>query len=378
MTIPTHPRVVVDLSVAPPGGAATYAAGFATGLASADLPGLEEVVVLVGRPWAGRHRDLVDRLRSAGVEVEELDLAAPGSWSARLRRGRVLRDAVDRHRADVAFFPRDVAPRVGVPYVSLVRNLYAWKRFPSSDAVGGSIAAFLLRRMARRSASGAAAVLAVSGVMAAALPPRIRVAGVVHHGCSTPEHERRIEHGEPDTRVAIMVGNVMPNKGIGVVIEGIVAARARGPWDLRIYGGLAESSYVEELQRSAAEHLGPSVFRGPAYGDDLVAVYREADLLIMGGSFESFCLPLVEGMRSGCVIVAPDCDLVREVCGDAAVTYRDGDGRSLASALEVAWAERAVRRRAGLERASSFTWDRTVVQTIALVRAAAGSRTTTA
>ena len=93
-------------------------------------------------------------------------------------------------------------------------------------------------------------------------------------------------------------------------------------------------------------------------------------MVAVGGTFESFCFPLVEAMRSSCVVVAPDCALVREVCGDVAVTYREGDPASLAAALEVAWTERGHRRRAGLERSLRFTWSATVEQTIGAVRAA--------
>ena len=92
--------------------------------------------------------------------------------------------------------------------------------------------------------------------------------------------------------------------------------------------------------------------------------------MAVGGTFESFCFPLVEAMRSSCVVVAPECALVREVCGDAAVTYAEGDAASLADALERAWTEREERRRAGLARSLDFTWAATVEQTIESVRAA--------
>ncbi len=365
-------RVLVDLSVAPPGGAGTYAAGFAAGLAATVGDQGVAVVVLVDRRWADDRPELVDGLRAAGHTVDALDLDAPGSWRARVLRGSVLRRAVRRHAPHVALFPRDAAPRVPVPSVVLLQNLYAWRRFESSAAVGGPLAAAALRHVARRSARRASAVLAVSQAIADAAAPVVAVTAVVHHGCSTPEHVRRIDpdeaHPEP---VAMVVANVIANKRIEVVVAGVARARAGGlPWALRVYGNVADPAYAARLEAEADELLGASVLCGPAYGEDLEAAYRRADVVVVGGTFESFCLPLVEAMRSGCVVVAPECELVRELCGDVAVTFAEGDPASLAAALDTAWAERADRATRGVEHARRFRWDRTVAVTLGHLRAA--------
>ena len=63
-------------------------------------------------------------------------------------------------------------------------------------------------------------------------------------------------------------------------------------------------------------------------------------------------------------------DLVSELCGDVAVTYREGDAASLARALELAAAERQVRSARGVERSREYLWPATVERTLALVRAA--------
>lgn len=372
MSAPRPVRVLVDLSVAPPGGAGTYAAGFGRGLTEADLPAGTEVVVTVDASWAAVNRSLVDGLRDGGIEVDELDLALPGTWKARTQRGRVIRSAVRHHEIDVAFFPRDVSPRVGRPSVVLVNNLYAWLPFASSAAIGGRVPAYLLRRFAHRSARRAAAVLAVSHVMAEAVTDDIEVAAVVHHGCGLAEHRRRHDgHGDDTAPVATMVGNLIANKGIEVVIDGVAEARREGaPWELRVHGARSDPDYADRIEAHALAVLGGSAFPGPAYGDDLVEAYRRSHVVVMGGTFESFCHPLVEAMRSGCVIVAPACALVEEICGDVAVSYVEGDADSLAAALAVAWAERTDRSRRGVERSRSFTWSGAVEETIAQVRAA--------
>lgn len=368
-------RVLVDLSVAPPGGAGTYAAGFARGLVDGDIADRRDIVVLLDRGWAEANQQAVDVMREAGITVDCLSLARPGTWRARLIRGSVLRRAVERHSVDVAFFPRDAVTRMRRPYVLLANNLYAWQAFASSAAIGGRLPAYLLRHVAHRSARGAVAVLAVSQTMAAAMADDIEVAAIIHHGCSMVENDRALIPDDPDAaRVVAMIGNVIANKGIEVVIAAVARAGASGDhWDLRVYGNRADPAYVDRLERQAQECLGGSVLAGPAYGDDLVGAYQQADVVVMGGTFESFCFPLVEAMRSGCVVVAPACPLVDEICGDIAVTYEADDAASLALALGVAWDERLVRRQRGLRHSRTFSWAIAAEKTIAHLRSAARS-----
>ncbi len=55
----TSPRILIDLSVAPPGGAGTYAAGFLSGLVEADLADRDRLVVVVDEAWASGHADML-------------------------------------------------------------------------------------------------------------------------------------------------------------------------------------------------------------------------------------------------------------------------------------------------------------------------------
>lgn len=366
-----EPRILIDLSLAPLGGAATYVAGFVEGLTGGAIPDKSAIVVLLSSEWAERNEPAARALAGAGVVVDVVTVPAPGSWRARLGRGRLLRQAIRRHDARVVFVPRDAVPRLPVPSVMLARNLYAWRSFHSSAAVGGPLSAFLLRTVARRSAARAAAVLAVSQAMTEAMGPDVKVTAVVHHGSSLAEVERP-PAGAGERPVVAMIANVIANKGIETVIDAVARVRGDGrAWELRVHGKKLDPDYAAQLDRQAEESLGGSVLRGPAFGPDLAAAYRAAHILVVGGSFETFCFPLIEGMRSGCAVVAPGCALVRELCGDVAVTYREGDAESLAGALRTAWAEREARGRLGLERARAFTWPRTAARTVELVRAAA-------
>jgi glycosyltransferase involved in cell wall biosynthesis len=375
MNAPTVPRVLVDLSVAPPGGAGTYATGFVTGLLASTAAVREQVVVVFDAAWASERPEVVERLRAVGVTVDLIDFPTPGTWKARLRRGGILRQAIERHQVDVAYFPREVVPRVAVPYALLAHNLHAWTTFATTSArTRSTLSAFLLRRAAWSSARRAAAVMVVSEAMLEVVDPRISVTAVVHHGCALPEHDRsgQARPLDGERRVA-MVCTLMANKRVEVVIEAVAIARERSPrWRLDVYGGVGEAAYAQEVGRTSERLLGERVLRGPLPGDELATAYQQAHLLVVGGSFESFCFPLVEAMRSGCVVVAPESALVRELCGDAAITYPEGDAGALAEALEEAWQrwdELTVR---SVERSRPFTWERAVEQALSVTRSVAG------
>ena len=260
---------------------------------------------------------------------------------------------------------------MGIPFVILVHNLYAWQTYSSYTAVGGRLPAALLRLATRRSARSAAAVLAVSKACADRVSDKVLVTGVVHNGCSLEEAARSSGDGPLSDvpMVVIIVANIAPHKGIEVLIDGVAQAIAMGhSVELQIYGTKSDPVYVRRLEALAQAKLGKSPFRGPIYGTDLVDAYRACHVLAVGSSFETFCNPLVEGMRSGCVVVAPESRLVQEICGDVAIGYNEGNAGSFALALEAAGKDWGERSRRGVERSRAFTWAGTAEKTIGYVR----------
>ena len=373
---PDTARVLVDLSVAPVGGAGTYVDGFVHGLVHGEIDQLDRVVVVVDRGWADDRADALAALTSTGVVVEELAFPAPGTRRAGVSRGGLLRAAAQRHRVDLSYFPRDVAPVRTGPYVVLARNLYASQAFRSSAAVGGPFAAFVLRAAARRSASKAVAVLAVSDVMAQALAPRVSVAAVVHHGCLLAPYDRGTlaPSGDGPRRV-VMVGNVIANKRIEVVIDGVARAVARAPpgsWRCTAPDPTPATPRPSTKRRSHGS--AQRCWRVPSGAKPLRRPTSRPMYWSWAERSSRSGFPLVEAMRSGCVVVAPACALVDEICGDVAVTYREGDASSLAAALEQGWAERSHRSPLGVERSRAFDWAQAVERTIHLLRANAPRR----
>jgi glycosyltransferase involved in cell wall biosynthesis len=94
----------------------------------------------------------------------------------------------------------------------------------------------------------------------------------------------------------------------------------------------------------------------------LPALYNMASLLVMPSFYEGFGFPALEAMACATVPIVSDRSSLPEVVGNVGLQVNPDDPATIASAIEYAlthpdWVD--TMRRAGLERASTFTWQRT-------------------
>ncbi|MEM8930423.1 MAG: glycosyltransferase family 1 protein [Acidobacteriota bacterium] len=185
-------------------------------------------------------------------------------------------------------------------------------------------------------------------------------------------------------RYVLFVGTVEPRKNLAVLVEGFERfrdgltdeQRAAGQ-DIRLVlcGGRGWEREATEERLAAAEEAGWLRRYGYLPETELVGLYTSAEWLALPSIYEGFGLPAVEGMAAGVPLLLADIPVLREVGGDAAL-YASPDAPEAWAALlrrvlvdeptvrdEVATASRA--------RASTFTWDRTADETVAVWRDAA-------
>jgi glycosyltransferase involved in cell wall biosynthesis len=125
---------------------------------------------------------------------------------------------------------------------------------------------------------------------------------------------------------------------------------------------------VAEMDLLAARGLADRVRFVGGDDHDLARLYRAASALVYPSYAEGFGLPPLEAMAQGCPVVAARAGAMPEVLGDAAVFFDPADGDELADALGQVLVDDArvddLRRR-GVDRAATFTWQRTVDATLA-------------
>ncbi len=97
--------------------------------------------------------------------------------------------------------------------------------------------------------------------------------------------------------------------------------------------------------------------------------YRAADVFVYPSFNETFGLPLLEAMATGCPVVTSDTSAMPETAGGCALLADPNDPGSIADAVLKACGPEGERlRAAGPERAAEFTWAATASKTLAVYR----------
>jgi glycosyltransferase involved in cell wall biosynthesis len=188
--------------------------------------------------------------------------------------------------------------------------------------------------------------------------------------------------GPPDVRAAaepphlLYVSAYGPHKGYAEAFEVVSALAERGlPHRLKVVGTLARrvKPFVR-MQANAVRHPDRIDLLGVVGFDELLALYQQADAVIVTSRYEGFGLPAVEAMATGTPLVAFANSSLPEVVGDGGVLVPDGDVAAFVDAVasvvtdRARWAELSA---AGLARASHFSWPRTAAETAAVLRSVA-------
>lgn len=280
---------------------------------------------------------IVGWLRGAGHEAWAV---APGTGGPEGTRhvGRYRTMRANRSRAPIAIDPRvirRVAAAVGeadvvhvheplMPMVSLGAVLAdtppivaTFHADPGRLARRGyRVAGPALARIAHR----IRVFTAVSSVAASAVSGWARGVRIIPNGIDTDEYrgeDRRSGSG------VLFLGRDEPRKGLDVVLEAWPRVRARIPGaELRVAG--------------ASRSRGPEgvTFLGRLDADTKVAeLHRAAILAAPNTGGESFGIVVVEGMASGCAVVASDLPAFRAVAAQTARFVPPADPPALAAAL---------------------------------------------
>jgi glycosyltransferase involved in cell wall biosynthesis len=163
------------------------------------------------------------------------------------------------------------------------------------------------------------------------------------------------------------VGTLEPRKNLPRLIEAFAGLPddVRGERLLVLVGALGWEA--RETLDAFARHA--HLVRTPGHVPDaeLPSFYRAADAFAYPSLYEGFGLPVLEAMRCGAPVLTSSTSSLPEVAADAAVYVDPTDVGSIREGLarllvDTALCERLTR--AGPERASSFSWDRTARDTL--------------
>lgn len=166
-----------------------------------------------------------------------------------------------------------------------------------------------------------------------------------------------------DRKIVLHVGTAARRKRIPLLLEAFALAQScRDALLVRIGRATPE-------HRALAQRLGVHqrmLFLENVAADALPSYYSAANLFVFPSSYEGFGLPPLEAMASGCPVIAADLTSIPEVVGDAGVLIGSDDPAAWAGQIDrmlgdPARSEQLAAR--GLQRAGTFTWERTAEKT---------------
>jgi glycosyltransferase involved in cell wall biosynthesis len=273
---------------------------------------------------------------------------------------------VAARRARAIYCPANAAPLVSRRSVVVIHDLAALRHPEWYSAQFATYHRYVLPRLARRARRLITPSEFSRRELADGLgldPGRVAVVANGVDECfsssADPEPVRRAYGLEKP--YVLLVGTRIARKNLGALAE----ARRR-------LGGLG----VDLVSAGSGRHWTRSDAAPPARAlgyvpeRDLPGLYAGAAALAMPSLYEGFGLPVLEAMASGVPVVAADRAALPETCGGAALLVDPDDGEALAEALDRAVTDEELRGtlvKAGLERASQFSWDRAAVGTDAVI-----------
>lgn len=186
-----------------------------------------------------------------------------------------------------------------------------------------------------------------------------------------------IEEADEDAPLILTVGQMDPRKDPLTARRACIAlgewlnASAQEPlhWIWAGGSGTAPDPTPEAVRLQAEAHGFQAV--GHASRGAIADWMNQAAVYVTCSRTEGFGIPLVEAMAAGCPVVATDIPVHREVAGDAALYFPEGDAQQLADLLAGLLADRfeaperlSAMAQGGLARAEQFSWDTTAEKTL--------------
>ncbi len=172
----------------------------------------------------------------------------------------------------------------------------------------------------------------------------------------------------------LAVGTIEPRKRYDALIAAFSRARSQpgGPRMLAIAG--PKGWRADETLDAVRVHRVANAVKFLDFVPDteLPSLYSTADVLAMPARYEGFGFPVVEAMACGTPVVYSNTGSLPEVVGDAGLVVDVAAEGALADALARATSDAGLRAelsRRGIERAATFTWERTARQTLEVYRA---------
>lgn len=185
-------------------------------------------------------------------------------------------------------------------------------------------------------------------------------------------------HTSPTDFVFLSVSRYYAHKNFELIVEAFKryphltsARRIKVAFTMNPQECQGARSLFDRIRKARLEQFLFTI--GPVPSADLPSVYAHADGVLLPTKLESFSGNYIEGMRFERPILTTDMDFSREVCGDAALYFQNGNARDLAEKIALLAEDTSLRDRLvrdGAQQLKRFpeSWDMVVEAVVEALR----------
>jgi glycosyltransferase involved in cell wall biosynthesis len=166
----------------------------------------------------------------------------------------------------------------------------------------------------------------------------------------------------------LFLGTIEPRKNLPTLLGAFSHLVNNGfSYDLAVVGQVGwmheeVDNLVEKLDLNQRIH-----FTGYLPTEDLPAIYNLADAFIYPSVYEGFGIPPLEAMACGTPVITTKSSSMMEIVGDAGILVDPINEETLADAILTLSEDKELQgkfSKRGLQRAATFTWERTAHETL--------------
>lgn len=231
------------------------------------------------------------------------------------------------------------------------------------------------RLLIERATAHASAILCDSDFTASELRQHVNTPAdklsVVYLGLDETWPTNAQPHREPgNIPYFLYVGNVKPNKNLGLLLKAFEQVKDRLPHRLVLAGRMRGFGSSDEPVLRQAETMGDRVrFTDEITDAELISLYAGASALVLPSLYEGFGLPLLEAMHLGCPCISSNAASLPEIGGSAALYFDPHSVESLVECLLQVNDTALMRslRIGGQARATHFSYTLCATQTAAVL-----------
>jgi len=191
-------------------------------------------------------------------------------------------------------------------------------------------------------------------------------AGPEFHAAPAPERVKALGVSGP---YLLFVSALNNRKNLPRLVQAFAKLKEKGSKHSLVMVGRPDASAVPLKEEVAKLGVASSVkFFEALPQEDLVALYRGADLFVYPSILEGFGLPVIEAMACEVPVVVANASCMPEIAGDAALFFDGNDADDLARQLERGLNDKDLRADLigkGRARAALFDWTTCATGTLA-------------